>query len=48
MNPIVILGLTKSHAVIHTLKILKKYKLVGTDGSCTRFISYFYLYFRHM
>lgn len=28
-NPIVILGLTKSHAVIHTLKILKKYKLVG-------------------
>ena len=29
MNPIVILGLTKSHTVIHTLKILKKYKLVG-------------------
>ncbi len=29
MNPIVILGLSKSHAVIHTLKILKKYKLIG-------------------
>jgi hypothetical protein len=29
MNPIVILGLTKSHTVIHTLKILKKYKLAG-------------------
>jgi hypothetical protein len=28
-NPIVILGLTKSHFVIHTLKILKKYNLVG-------------------
>jgi hypothetical protein len=29
MNPIVILGLTKSHTVIHTIKILKKYNLVG-------------------
>ncbi len=28
-NPIVILGLSKSHFVIHTLKILKKYKLIG-------------------
>lgn len=29
MNPIVILGFSKSHFVIHTLKILMKYKLVG-------------------
>lgn len=28
-NPIVVLGLSKSHLVIHTLKILKKYHLVG-------------------
>ena len=29
MNPIVILGLSKGHAVIHTLKILKKHQLIG-------------------
>jgi hypothetical protein len=29
MNPIVILGLSKSHFIIHTLKILKKHKLIG-------------------
>jgi hypothetical protein len=29
LNPIVILGLSKSHVVIHTLKILKKHNLVG-------------------
>ena len=28
-NPIAILGLSKSHLVLHTLKILKKYKLIG-------------------
>ena len=28
-NPIVVFGLSKSHLVIHTLKILKKYHMVG-------------------
>jgi hypothetical protein len=29
LNPIVIFGLSKSHVVVHTLKILKKHNLVG-------------------